>query len=225
MSAKPGIGEHRPCSARRFLIVTAMLSCAVISPLATASVYFIAPWGTPFGDGTSDQPLDLATTLSSRSSAKPGDTLILLGGTYHGAFVSTLTGAENNPIIVRQAPGARATIDGDLTVQGAWTTYWGLEVTKLYHLRQWLAGLRPRQRTWTRDLHPKRNRDKTHCGQHHLQRVWLGDSCLHRGGRTPGIPSGGEHCVQQRLSYAPEPPLRQYPGRRSSTRKPYRTGR
>ena len=67
--------------------------------------------------------------LSSRSSAKPGDTLILLGGTYHGAFVSTLTGAENNPIIIRQAPGARATIDGTLTVQGEWATYWGLEVT------------------------------------------------------------------------------------------------
>jgi len=116
-------------SARRFLIVTAILSCAVISPLARASVYFIAPWGTPLGDGTSDRPLELATMLSSRSSVNPGDTLILLGGTYHGEFVSTLAGAENNPIIIRQAPGARATIDGTLTVQGEWATYWGLEVT------------------------------------------------------------------------------------------------
>src|SRR5260370_10976844 len=130
-SAGRRTAEHRPCCPTRrfFIIVTAILSCAVISPLATASIFFIAPWGTPLGDGTSDHPLDLATTLSSRSSAKPGDTLILLGGTYHGAFVSTLTGAENNPIIVRQAPRARATIDGNLTVQGAWATYWGLEVT------------------------------------------------------------------------------------------------
>ena len=88
----------------------------------------MAAWGTPLGDGTWEHPLDLATALSSKSPAKPGDILTLRGGTYRGAFVSVLTGTENNPITMREVPDARVTIDGSLTVQGAWSTYWGLEV-------------------------------------------------------------------------------------------------
>ncbi len=107
-----------------FLMVAALLS----SPLAKASVHFVAPWGTALGDGTSENPLELRAVLTS-GSAKPGDSLILLGGTYHGAFVSNLTGEEGRPIVVRPAPRARARIDGNLTIQGAWVTYLGLEVT------------------------------------------------------------------------------------------------
>src|SRR5205807_8483784 len=61
--------------------------------------------------------------------AMPGDTLVLQSGRYTGSFVSELTGAENNPIVVRQGAGARATVDGTITINGAWTTYWGFEVT------------------------------------------------------------------------------------------------
>jgi Right handed beta helix region len=110
----------------RILAAAIILHCG---SLLQAAVYFVAPGGAASGDGTSDRPLDLITALSKHSPAAPGDTLVLLSGRYTGAFVSDLTGAESNPIIVRQASGARATIDGTLTVNGAWTTYWGFEVT------------------------------------------------------------------------------------------------
>ena len=66
---------------------------------------------------------------------KPGDTIWLRGGTYRGAFVSTLTGHPRAPVVLRQAPGARATIDGGLEVRGADATYWGFEVMNSDTLR------------------------------------------------------------------------------------------
>jgi len=58
----------------------------------------------------------------------PGDTLYLLGGRYRGTFFSILRGSAAKPIIVRNAPGQRATIDGGLFIRGGFTWYWGLEV-------------------------------------------------------------------------------------------------
>ena len=57
------------------------------------------------------------------------------GGTYKGAFSSVLKGSEGKPIVVRQYPGERATLDSagmpepTLLVDGASTWYWGFEVT------------------------------------------------------------------------------------------------
>ncbi|MQA28733.1 MAG: hypothetical protein GEU82_02685 [Luteitalea sp.] len=67
---------------------------------------------------------------------KPGATIWLRGGTYRGGFVSNLRGSASAPIIVRQYPGERAILDGNVTpaanvlvVQGSDTWYWGFEVT------------------------------------------------------------------------------------------------
>jgi hypothetical protein len=85
--------------------------------------------GTSSGDGSRLHPLDLATAISDTSPAQPGDTVWLLSGVFRGQFTSYLTGANGQPITMRQFPGRkRATIDGSLSVQGAWTTYWGFEV-------------------------------------------------------------------------------------------------
>src|ERR1035441_1759781 len=54
-------------------------------------------------------------------------TLLCLMGHYRVAP----TGTSRNPIVVRQYPGERATINGSLTVNGADTWYWGFEVTNL----------------------------------------------------------------------------------------------
>ena len=72
--------------------------------------------------------MDLATALGPRSRARPGDTILLRAGTYSGAFNSTLAGVDGRPIVVRQYAGERATIDGSLTIRGAWTWYWGFDV-------------------------------------------------------------------------------------------------
>jgi hypothetical protein len=84
--------------------------------------------------GSATEPLSLVKALSSSSPAQAGDTIWLHGGTYSGAFTSSLTGQPDQPIIVRQFPGERATIDcpqtngAALTINGAWTWYWGFEV-------------------------------------------------------------------------------------------------
>lgn len=97
--------------------------------------FYAAPAGTPDGDGSNARPWDLATALDHPLVVKPGDTIWLRGGTYTGAFTSGITGTSTSPVTLRAYPGERAIIDGNgftespLTVQGAWTKYWGFEVT------------------------------------------------------------------------------------------------
>src|SRR3972149_210724 len=47
-----------------------------------AAEYYAAPYGTPGGDGSYDNPWDLATALAQPPALQPGDTLWLLGGYY-----------------------------------------------------------------------------------------------------------------------------------------------
>ncbi len=91
--------------------------------------YFAAPGGTAEGDGSWANPWTLATALSGGGGrVLPGDTIWLRGGVYRGDFVSTLAGAPGRPVVVRQLPGERATIEGQLWVNGAATLYWGFEI-------------------------------------------------------------------------------------------------
>jgi hypothetical protein len=94
----------------------------------THAGWYVAPNGSSGGAGTASAPWDLATGLTS-SRVQPGDTVWLRGGTYHASnLTATLTGTSSAPIIVRQYPGERATIDGNLNLQGAYTWYWGFEI-------------------------------------------------------------------------------------------------
>jgi hypothetical protein len=107
---------------------------SVVPKVAGAREFYAAPAGKATHDGTIKAPLDLATALSSSGPVAPGDTLWLRGGTYKGPFKSTLMGADDAPILVRQYAGERAAIDGGstgepaLTVGGGWTWYWGFEI-------------------------------------------------------------------------------------------------
>ncbi|HEY9426848.1 MAG TPA: hypothetical protein VIR34_06815 [Gemmatimonadaceae bacterium] len=94
-----------------------------------ARSFFASPSGTTRSAGTIADPWDLPTALSGAGGRiQPGDTLWLLGGTYSGRFTSTLAGAEDAPIIVRQYFDERATVDGSIGVNGRYTWYWGFEV-------------------------------------------------------------------------------------------------
>jgi hypothetical protein len=99
----------------------------------TGGQWYVSPNGTSSGNGSISQPWSLATALAHPSSVGPGDTIWLRGGTYGtGANVSSnLRGTASSPIIVRQYPGERATINGGLTINGSDTWYWGFEVTNL----------------------------------------------------------------------------------------------
>ena len=100
-----------------------------------AQTLWVAVDGRPDNDGSLERPLDLARALSSEGPARPGATILLRGGTYRGTFTSTVSGTPEAPIIVRQGPGERATIDsaraqGDaLAVVGSHTWFWGFEIT------------------------------------------------------------------------------------------------
>jgi hypothetical protein len=97
--------------------------------------WHVSPEGRRGHDGTAGAPLDLATVLSKDSPVQPGDTIWLHGGTYRGTFISEVAGAAGSPVIVRQWPGERATLDGAgsprdvLLVNGSWTWYWDFEIT------------------------------------------------------------------------------------------------
>ncbi len=113
--------------------------------------WFASPTGTSGGDG-SRQPWDLQTALTGGNGAvRSGDTIWLRGGTYAGTYSTTLAGTASAPIVVRQYPGERATIDGGTSnvqtfrVDGQWAIYWGFEIMQSGTARSCdsCLGLRP----------------------------------------------------------------------------------
>lgn len=102
--------------------------------------FYVSPSGSPQGNGSMESPWDLQTALSQPAAVKPGDTIWVRGGTYGNGttiFYSRLVGTAFAPIIVRQFPNERATIDGWLQVgccdqnpqpaMGSYVWFWGLE--------------------------------------------------------------------------------------------------
>lgn len=96
--------------------------------------FYAAPNGSPQGDGSIANPWDLQTALSQTAVVTPGSTIWLRGGTYTGGpygggFLSTLVGTPDAPILVRQYAGERATVTNRLYTAGAYTWFWGFEIT------------------------------------------------------------------------------------------------
>jgi hypothetical protein len=111
-------------------------SCDVLWPVDPSGPpphggYYVAPTGSPTGDGSVTRPWNLATALAHPAAVQPGDTIWLRGGVYKtGALTTRLTGTPVAPIIVRQYPGERATIDGYFTYySGGYAWFWGFEIT------------------------------------------------------------------------------------------------
>ena len=100
----------------------------------------VSPSGNSSADGSAANPWSLAYAVSGAGGRiQPGDTVWLRAGTYKGKFVATVAGAAGKPVVFRQYPGERATIDvanststttrGDaFMVKGAWTVWWGFEL-------------------------------------------------------------------------------------------------
>jgi hypothetical protein len=95
--------------------------------------YYVAPNGSSSGDGSIGRPWNLATALSQPSTVKAGATIWLRGGTYGTGgktlFTSKLTGTSSAPIKVRQYSGERAIVNGGIKANGAYTWFWGFEIT------------------------------------------------------------------------------------------------
>ncbi len=106
-----------------------------------AANFYVSPTGSPSGDGSLSRPWDLQTALYHPAAVKPGDTIWMRGGIHRQSnrptkFYSYLAGAAGAPITVRQYPGERATIDGNLSPYlGGWVNFWGFEIMNSYPTR------------------------------------------------------------------------------------------
>ena len=81
--------------------------------------FYISPTGSDRADGSMDNPR--LTILAGSELLKPGDTLLVRGGTYHdpGRFdwASTASGTASEPITVKAYPGETPVFDGNATAQ------------------------------------------------------------------------------------------------------------
>jgi hypothetical protein len=110
-----------------------VICVCLIASRAMATEWHVAPNGTMMGDGSAEKPWDLETALKKTTVVQPGDTVWLHGGTYTGAergtFTCTLKGTEEKPILVKQFPGERATVQPTLTTDKCeYVWLWGFEV-------------------------------------------------------------------------------------------------
>jgi len=94
---------------------TTLGATLTVNPQPSGPVFYVAPNGTPSGNGSINSPWDLQTALNQPLVVGQGSTIYLRGGTYKGKFSSNLAGAQSAPIVVRSYPGEWAKIDGYLT--------------------------------------------------------------------------------------------------------------
>lgn len=111
----------------RILLAILIPLILLMQPSAPASLY-VAPYGAAVADGSADSPRTLASVLCSGCVAA-GSTVWLMPGRYAGPFVSNVSGSASAPITIRSVPGTRATLDGKLDINGAYTTWRDIELT------------------------------------------------------------------------------------------------
>jgi hypothetical protein len=99
--------------AKLLKIAKALLAMFVIigsfPGFATAASFYVSTGGSDTAVGTSSQPW--ATFQKAWSVLQPGDTLIVMNGTYHEAIAPTVSGTSANPITISAAYDGGAIID------------------------------------------------------------------------------------------------------------------
>jgi hypothetical protein len=131
--AAPGTAVIRAQSEGKIdsAVVTVTTSSGGEPPAGTHSGYFVAPNGSSSADGSKDHPWDFATALQgTNGKLQPGDTVWIRGGQYKGVYKSTTSGAAGNPVVFRQYPSERATLDGRLALWGHDVVVWGFEIMR-----------------------------------------------------------------------------------------------
>jgi hypothetical protein len=129
-----------------------VVSALLAAPAALGADFFVAPHGQAAAQGTITDPWDIETALKHPRAVASGDVIWLRGGVYalERTLASRLRGAEESPIVVRQFPGERATLDCRLVtetaagtecllIQSVHTWYWGFEITNSTTVRQTLT--------------------------------------------------------------------------------------
>lgn len=86
---------------------------------------YVSPTGDESGENVS-RPMSFTKAIKS---AKAGDLIWMLKGTYTGRFELSKKGRVTAPIVIRALPGNHVIINGGIRVNGAYTWIWGLEIT------------------------------------------------------------------------------------------------
>jgi parallel beta-helix repeat protein len=108
---------------------TGVATVTVTTSATTRPGFHVSPAGSSANDGSASRPWSLTYALSGAGGRiQPGDTVWLRNGTYAGSFRTSISGTQSQPIVFRQYPGERATIDGGLRAEGADLVFWGFEI-------------------------------------------------------------------------------------------------
>jgi hypothetical protein len=115
------------------------LSYSIIYMSYPGEELYVTPNGSPFGNGTKENPLDLTMALYF---VKPGQTIILGEGRYYPTGRITIergnSGTMYSPKTLRTEPGKRAVIDFSASNTGGillWGDYWvfdGIDVCNTF---------------------------------------------------------------------------------------------
>ncbi len=135
-----------PAVAGLALVLTVLVTLGSVAPTATGAatsvpatstgrVLYVAPWGQDYVDGnkipanSAERPW--RTLLQTFNRVRPGDTVIIRGGTYRERVVAfTSAGTQAAPIRVRNYPGERVVLSGVLQFNKmSWWIVSGLNVT------------------------------------------------------------------------------------------------
>ncbi len=112
------------------------LAHSVIYHSYDAPQLHVAPNGSFLGTGTADDPLDLDTALYF---AKPGQPIVLAGGTYHPARAVIIPRGNNGTAaerrVLKSAPGERAVFDFSSAAGGfqLWGDFWTIDGIEVHH--------------------------------------------------------------------------------------------
>ena len=129
------------------LLVLAMVPSSLAAPSSssttaeapTGRTFYMAPGGSDRADGSLKAPR--RTLLAASRLLRPGDTLLVRGGTYQDPggydWATSASGTSDRPIVVKAYPGETPTFDGRMKVhQGliiyrvAYVTFEGLTFTR-----------------------------------------------------------------------------------------------
>jgi hypothetical protein len=125
---------------------SASATVSVTSPSPIRAGYYVSPGGSSANSGSYDRPWSLSYALAGAGGRiQAGDTVWLRDGLYPGFFRTAIRGSSSRPIVFRQFPGERSTIDGGLRVDGPDVVFWGFEIMQSTPLAN---GIMPTLETW-----------------------------------------------------------------------------